>query len=379
MGVVRIGIVGPSWWVNYWHLPAIQNHPDAEITAVCGSAVRDIGEVHEKYGAHAAYYTNFEEMMDSANLDGVIICTPNDTHHPAVMAALERGLHVTCEKPVAMNAEEAREMADTAKKKGLIGMSNFPYRANPAAVKMNQLIKEGFVGTPLHITGSYHGAFGLGNRPGWRGLREKSGSGILGDLGSHLIDLARFVTGDEFTSVSGHTMTALWDDGLNGTPELVRTEDPRVLPRNDDSCAFLSEFKSGMQGIFHTSWVAQQGELTQHQELEVYGTDGRLHFLATHGGTLLRSIKRGTARWQDIPVEGTVHPSFAEKEEEDFFRPGRLNETNNTYRWIEAIRSGQQTIVPDLEDGWRSQLVIDAVIQSSAERKWIDIQEDKVV
>jgi predicted dehydrogenase len=373
LDTVRIGIIGPSWWVNYWHLAAIQTHPDAAIVAISGEQERDAEEVRAKYGPTARYYTDMNAMLDHATLDGVIVCTPNDLHHPATMAVLTRDLHVTCEKPLALNAAQAREMADEAKKRNLLGMTNFPYRDNPCVQKFRQLLAEGYIGTPMTVSGCYHGGFGLRNSPNWRGKRDRSGAGILGDLGSHLIDLARFITGEEFTAVAAHTLTTLWPDGTDAAPLLVRTEDPRVGNRNDDSCAFLAEFESGMQGNFHTSWVTHQGVYRQQQEIEVCGTEGRLHFLATHAGTFLRQLKPETGRWEDVDVPGIMRPEDAEEENEDYFRPGRHTPTNTTYRWIEAIRTGQAHVSPDLKDGWRAQQVIDAVIQASAERYWVSV------
>lgn len=374
-----MGIIGPSWWVDYWHLPALLRHPDAEIVALCGERVRDEAEIAEKYGAgrEIPFYTDLTKMLDEVALDGVVICTPNDVHHPAAMAALSRGVHVTCEKPVALNAAQAREMAAMAADKGLIGMSNFPYRGNPAAIEMRSQIQGGYIGDLLHISGQYHGGFGLLRAPGWRGSRTRSGSGILGDLGSHLIDLARFTTQDEFTSVTASSLTVLKSEvGAtgSGTSQRVRTEDPRVGDRNDDSCAFLSEFASGAQGIFHTSWIAYQGAYTQHQELEVYGTEGRLRFLSTHTGTHLKGLRVGSKRWEQIPVDSVTPYSENGEDEEDYFRPGRHNATSTTYRWIDAIRDGKTTISPDLTDGLHAQLVIDAVVQASADRRWVDVE-----
>ncbi|HLV79131.1 MAG TPA: Gfo/Idh/MocA family oxidoreductase [Chthonomonadaceae bacterium] len=370
---VRVGIIGPSWWVDYWHLPALQGHPAAVVTAVCGGKARDPEAVRAKYGPHAAYYTDMETMLDTAPLDGVIVCTPNDLHYPATMAALRRGLHVTCEKPVALNAEQAWEMAETAQASGLIGMCNFPYRDNPAAQRLHQFLKEGAIGTPLHVTGHYYGGYGLRGRPGWRALRARSGAGILGDLGSHLIDLVRFITGDEFSRVCAHSLTVLDASEPHGAPDLLRTEDPRVGPRNDDSCAFLAEFASGAQGLLHTSWMAWQGAGAQSQQIEIYGEEGRLTWTSTHAGSLLLHLPRGAQRPEPVLVEGTVSPDPAREENEDYFRPGRHTPTNTTYRWIEAIRTGQPALSPSLKDGWRAQQVIDAVVRSSAERRWIEV------
>lgn len=370
---VQIGIIGPSWWVNYWHLIGIRNHRNADIVAICGANLRDEAEVQQKYGAEAKCYIDVETMLAEVPLDGVVICTPNDLHCPFTLAALKAGVHVICEKPVALNAQEAQEMADTAVAHGLLAMTNFPYRDNPCVQTAKRMVSEGYVGRVLHVSGSYHGGFGLNRPPNWRGSRDRSGAGILGDLGSHLIDLAHYVLEDEFSSVCASSMTLLRNSETGEIDRLTRTEDPAVGNRNDDSCAFLAEFKSGAQGIFHTSWVAYQGAETQWQELDIYGTTGHLHFRATHAGTFLRGKRVGETHWQEIPVEGTVVPTFGMEEDEDYFRPGRHGTTNTTYRWIEAIRTGATAITPDLTDGLRAQKVIDAVILASKERRWVAI------
>jgi len=368
---VRVGIIGPSWWVDYWHLAGIRNHPAAEIHAVCGCTGREPGDVTHKYGVQARYYTDYEQMLEFVPLDGVVVCTPNDLHHPATMAALRHGVNVLCEKPLALNAAQAKEMADTARERGLIGMTNFPYRDNPAVAEMRTRLAGGYVGKILHVSGQYHGGFGLRNSPNWRASRERSGAGILGDLGSHLIDLARFVTGDEFAAVAAHSLTVLHSE--KGIDSIIRTEDPRAGARNDDSCAFLSEFRSGAQGIFHTSWIAYQGAYRQHQELEIYGSEGRIHFTANHSGAMVRGMRNGEdERWKLLLADNITLPQ-ENAEDEDWFRPGRKTETSTTYRWLEAIRTGQAGVSPSLDDGWHAQQVIDAVIQASAERRWVDI------
>ena len=372
---VRIGIIGPSWWVDYWHLPGIQNHPHAEIVAVCGNTPRDEADVQSKYGPNARFYTDVDTMLDEAALDGVVVCTPNDLHGPFTLAALKHGVNVTCEKPIALDAAEAQEMLATARSGSLLAMANFPYRDNPCVQTVRRMIAEGYIGRLLHISGQYHGGFGLQRPPNWRRMRDRSGSGILGDLGSHLIDLAYFVTEDEIASVCAHTMTLLRDAESGEIAGLARSEDPRVGNRNDDSCAFLAELSSGAQGIFHTSWVAYQGAEAQFQQLDIYGTAGRIQFVATHAGTFVRAKKVGESQWENIPVANTVLPTPGVEEDEDYFRPGRHTSSHTTYRWIEAIRRGDTTITPDLSDGLRAQEVIDAVILASKERRWVTIQE----
>ena len=365
-GLVRVGIIGPSWWVNYWHLAGLKTHAKASIVAVCGTKSRG-AEDTEKYGVDVPAFTDFERMLDEVEMDGVVVCTPNNLHYAASMAALKRGKHVICEKPMAMNATQAKEMAETADALGLLAMVNFPYRDNPNVIEFRKRIAEGYIGKILHVSGQYHGGFGSHRPPGWRGDREKSGAGILGDLGSHLIDLARYATHLEFSSVCAHNMTVFREAD---TIELIRTEDARAGSRNDDACAFLSEFEGGAQGVFHTSWVAYQGGYAQHQELEVFGTEGRLHYMANHSGTCLKGIREGKEQFFEVAhVPGVRQPEEGHSEE-DTFRPGRHSPSNTTYRWIEAISTGQKSVSPDMREGLKSQLVIDAILKSSANRKW---------
>ncbi len=164
-----MGIIGPSWWVDYWHLPAILNHPDAEIVALCGARPRDSADIAAKYGngKELPIYTDLDRMLDEVEIDGVVVHARQIMFtHPATMAALNRGIHVTCEKPIALNADQAREMASAAAAKGLVGMSNFPYRGNPAAIELRKQIESGYVGKVLHVSGQYHGGFRPAARAG---------------------------------------------------------------------------------------------------------------------------------------------------------------------------------------------------------------------
>ncbi len=105
----------------------------------------------------------------------------------------------------------------------------------------------------------------------------------------------------------------------------------------------------------------------------MYGSEGRLKFLSTHTGTHLKGIKVGEKRWEYFPIEAVTQYDELGEDQEDFFRPGRHNRTSTTYRWIDAIRDGNTSISPDLMDGLRAQLVIDAVIKAGKERRWVDV------
>lgn len=374
MEKVRIGVVGPSWWFDFWHLPAIQNHPEAELSAICSARPRSEEDAAQRYGKEAACYTDRTRMMENAALDGVIVCTPNDLHYPVTMEALKHNLPVLCEKPVALNAEQAREMARTAAERNLLAMSSFPYRGNPAILEFRRLVKDGYLGLLIHVSAEYHGAYGLDRPPNWRGSRSRSGSGILGDLGSHLIDLVRFTVCQEFVSVCSNNITLLRDPQTGVLQELISTEDPRAGDRNDDSCMFLALLSGGAQAMLHTSWVALQGEYWQTQEIEAYGTEGRLRFSANHLGTGLWGMKRGEKRLEAIPVENIVTPDSGQPPSQDNFRPGRGASNSVTWRWIDSLLKKDHYQSPSLQDGYITQLVSDAVLSADRTGAWVEIE-----
>ena len=367
-----MGVVGPSWWFDYWHLPAIRRHPAAEIVGVCGDRLRTPEEIRERYGDYAVYFTDLDRFLDDAKPDGVVICTPNDLHYPTAMAAMRRNIAVLIEKPIALDAATAWDLCEEWDASLVVGMVNFPYRFNPCVQKMRELILEGYVGHPLHIHATYHGGYGIGKAPGWRGNRQRSGSGILADLGSHLIDLCRFVLNREVTAVCAHNLTALWTENQTDAPRLLHTEGGHedIGLRNDDSCAFLCEWDDGVQGVLHTSWLAYQGAEAQTQHLEVHGSAGRLRFYASHLGTHLEGTRSPGREWERLPVEGVVFPADAMCDDEDYFRPNRLNAQSVTYQWLEAVSEGAAQTEPTLREGAKVQSVIDAVLRSSESRSW---------
>jgi predicted dehydrogenase len=106
---VRVGVIGTSWWADMMHLPSLKSHPGAQIAAICGRKRDRADDMARKYEIPRVF-TDYREMIARANLDAVVIATPQDLHYPMTMAALDAGLHVMCEKEMALNAHQAREM-----------------------------------------------------------------------------------------------------------------------------------------------------------------------------------------------------------------------------------------------------------------------------
>ena len=151
---VKIGMVGTSWWADAMHLPALQAHPQAEITAICGRNAANAQKMAERWDIPQVY-TDYRTMIDEGDLDAIVVSTANDTHYPITMKALEAGLHVLCEKPLALTYAHAQEMADLAEEKGLKHMVPFTYSFMPTARYIKELIEDGYIGQPYHLNLRY--------------------------------------------------------------------------------------------------------------------------------------------------------------------------------------------------------------------------------
>ncbi len=156
--------------------------------------------------------TDWRRLLERDDVDLIDICTPGDTHAEIAIAALEAGKHVLCEKPLANSVEEAERMARAAEDAaghGIRSMVGFTYRRVPAIAYARQLVEEGLLGRILHVRGAYLQDWLVdpASPLTWRLQKERAGSGALGDIGAHVIDLAQFVTGESLTGVSALTET----------------------------------------------------------------------------------------------------------------------------------------------------------------------------
>ena len=198
----------------------------------------------------------------------MIISTINRTHHPLTLAAIDAGVHVLCEKPLAMNAVEAEQMAAAARSAGLTCHVPFTYRFMPIFQYAKQLLEAGFVGRPYLLNLRYFTGFARDGEYAWRFDRAEAGSGILGDLGSHWIDMARWLLGE----VSAVTCV------LSHQVERGPRPDGEPYDATDDGSNIILEFESGAQGVIVASALAyEDGPFGQSHHLDLHGSDGTLH------------------------------------------------------------------------------------------------------
>jgi predicted dehydrogenase len=371
---VRIGVVGTSWWADSMYLPALSRHPHADVRAVVGTREAHTREFAARWGIPGAY-TSLEAMLDSEALDAVTIMAPNVHHHPYTMAALARGLHVLCEKPLGMTSAQAREMTEAAERLGVVNMCPFTYSFMPYARYTKALVDEGYIGRPYHLNLRYYADYGRDGAYIWRFDLGEAGAGISGDLGSHWSYVARWLFGEvvAVTAVFGRVV-----------PRAPRP-DGRPFEVAEDSAMILLEFASGATGNIHVSSVAYEpSRFGQLHAWELHGSEGTLHVtcdwdhvervegVRVAGAEADRTVER--ARIAELPIpdrfyeglrRGSVHETY-----KDTFR-----ERDNMARgFVTAIATGG-VATPSFRDAWAVQRIVDAAGRSAREGRRVTIEE----
>jgi predicted dehydrogenase len=365
---LRIGIVGVGWWANAVHARGILSHPRAELVALSCRTEEKLRKAGQDLGVEALY-TDYRELLDHEALDAVTISATHNAHYPIALAALERGLHVFCEKPLGMNSEQTAHLVRAAREAGVKTMVAFTNRWVPEAVCARQLLMDGACGEVFH----YHlcklaGYGGPGGQWMWRADPELAGGGVLFDLGCHVIDLAHWLIGPI--------------EAVCATQETTVPERPRdgvMTPTPvDDSTAFLARFCDGVQGIFHVSWTAIGGRVERH---EICGSEAMLTLNLDHDNwinALDVSGRSGTPEPVPVPdwAQGEIPRQASTPEQREIARRAFIEDHPSLVRaFIDAIVDDADPS-PTFEDGHHTQAVMDAIILSSREQRWVDIGTD---
>ena len=355
---VRIGVIGAGKIATLRHLPAYKRAQEAgkaELVAVADPLAAAAEAAATTFGVPHAF-ADYRELL-ALPLDAVSICTPNSYHEPIALAAIAAGKHVLCEKPLALSHEGARRMAEAAEAAGVITAVNFRYRFIPSAWFAHDLIAAGELGEIYHVYGDYfNGSMVDPQTPvAWRQARAESGSGALGDLASHLIDLYRYWFG-EIAAVQGHLRTF--------TTERPAPGGGTATVDVDDAATCLLRLASGAEGLVNASRNAVGH--SNHQRVEVYGTKGSLVYgiekWDVGGDRLHLCLGAGQARYDafaTVPVPPSYLAGHPERAMDDF---------------IDAIRNGTP-MSPNFADGVRCQEILDATELSAKEGRWIALAQ----
>jgi len=356
----RAGVVGTGMWSEQEHVPGLASRGDVDVVALSGRNPARLGELADRF-AIPGRHVDWRAMLAAERLDVLTIVTPNVLHHPIALSALQAGVHVICEKPLAMDAGQARELCALAEARRLQTLTFFTHRALAAAAHVKQLVENGFLGRPLHVSAAYLTTSHLkpGKGASWRMRRAEAGTGVVGDIGSHLIDLVRWWLGD-LTAVSAQWQLP-FPDRAGGPVD------------GDESCDFLARLACGAQGVFQANkLMAGRGN---YQRIELCGDKASLVYEADPGvepgwtGRVLAGRPGGTGL-TELPLPAALTAGLEAPDP-----AGRLAAYRRlTDPFFAAIGGAEaDPATPSFRDGAAVQAVLDAVATSAGRGAWVEV------
>ena len=269
----KVGIVGCGGIAGLCHVPGWQAHPDVEIAAVCDVDKARAAALAQKAGAKSVF-SDFRKLARLKELDAVDVCAPNRVHTPAVLAALEAGKHVICEKPLAVTVREVAAMGQLARRKKRKLMTAQNCRYHPMAVAIKRFVDDGAIGKPIHARVYSMRRNLLPGAPGFID-RALSGGGPCMDIGVHSLDLALHfmgfpkpvrVTGtSKLNFAKGHDIPGGWGEW------------DRKLFSVEDFAAGFVHFESGSTLVLETSWLNHQEEDERMEDI-IFGSAGSIYW-----------------------------------------------------------------------------------------------------
>jgi predicted dehydrogenase len=381
VAMVGYGFMGAAhsqgWRVapRFFDLPA-----QPEMSLLVGRNSGPVAEAAAKWG-WAETTTDWREAIRRDDIDVIDIVTPGDSHAAIAIAALEAGKHVLCEKPLANTVDEAAAMADAAASaatRGVYAMVGFTYRRVPAATFARELVTGGAIGEVRQVRAEYLQDWLVDETAplAWRLQKEHAGSGALGDIGAHAIDLSQFITGQRLTGVSGIIDTVVTErpllaegSGLSGT---AGTGFGTVTV--DDVALFNGRFEGGALGSFVASRMSTGRK--NALRIEVSGSRGAIAFdledlnaLGYYDGTA-PTDRQGFSK---ILVTEPEHPYVASWWPAGHMLGYEHGFVHQAKDFVEAIATGTQPR-PSFTDGYQVQRVLGAVEQSSgADGLWTSV------
>ncbi len=354
---IRVGLIGTSAWVADFHLPSFESHGGAVVAAICGRDQQRAEALAERHGVEQVF-ADYQIMIDRASLDAVAVVTPEDLHHPMVMAALQAGLHVLCEKPMAFTAAESGEMLSAAASAGVKHMVQFTNRGLPHYRYVKTLLDDGYVGE------AYHGYFfwptGWGpsqdvNSYHWAADARRA-KGAVSQLGAHMIDVARWYLG-EVVRVSGSLRTFVQRAGPDG----------RSMKNASDSACVLLDFASGAHAVIHVGLpnIVGPGLSRTGQTVIISGHDGTLETRCDPWTgpnppvSEIAGVRRGAGQAETLTIPDEYFGGADREQAFDVFQ----RESIGPRLFVDAIANDLE-IAPNFHDGHEVQRIIEAAAQS---------------
>jgi predicted dehydrogenase len=356
---VRVGIIGTSWWTETMFLASFKSHISAEITAICGRNQDRAQELAGEYGIPHVF-SDYRALLEQPNLDAVVVATPDDLHYPMTMDALDVGLHVLCEKPMALNAQDAWAMYEKAEAARVKHMVLFTWRWQPDFLFLKRLVDGGYVGHCYQAYFSFLGPFGREPEYQWRFDSQRS-NGVISDLGAHMIDFARWYLGD-VRKVSAHLATFIDRPDVEGKPS---------VPVNDSAVVTL-QFDHGTQAVIQVSAMAHKADRGVDINILLHGASGSLEAEHIFFGSEARVKVLGARHDEEVFGRLAIPDDLQmDLEESDPFDP-YVKHSAGPRLFIDAILE-DRSVSPNFYDGFKVQEVIDATLESHQNKCWVSL------
>lgn len=371
---LRFGMVGAGYMAKM-HSLALRNLPGLawpdvpalEMRRIADLSAEAAREAAQRWG-WAAASTDWRDVTRADDIDAVIILTPNNSHAEIAQDAFRHGKHVFCEKPLANTIEAAREMLLAARSSGCRSMVNYVYRNWPAIQLAKNIISDGRIGDPILFEGRFYQDYA--NDPtlpyAWRHNRKVAGSGALGDIGSHITDIACHLLGPvaRVSARSARFMPTRPD--ASGKPVAVDV---------DDMTIFLAEFGSGATGTIGAGW-----SMTGHKtdiSFDIVGTKGALKFSWEHSNELMvydSRDEKGREGFRHVVIGG-MHPQAGIF----WYAPGQGLGYGEAFaitlrRFVDSIVTGKNA-TPSFEEAYHISAVTDAVARAAESARWVDVDK----
>ncbi|WP_139996139.1 Gfo/Idh/MocA family protein [Paenibacillus paridis] len=385
MEKVRVGMVGYKF-MGKAHSNAYRALPmffpeviKPEMTAICGRDPEGLEQARAQFG-WASSETDWKELVKREDIDLIDINAPSDAHKAIALAAAAAGKHIFCEKPLALTLADSREMLEAAESAGVKHMVGFNYRFAPAIQLAKKLVSDGRIGEIHHFRAVFlqdwiiDPSFPLV----WRLQKEIAGSGSHGDLGAHLIDMARYLVG-EFNEVIGMSETFVKErpiaSAMTGLSAKGSEDGPRGEVTVDDATVFMTRFANGALGSFEATRFAAGHRCTN--AFEINGSKGSIKFDFERMNELQVYFTDDAEDVQGFRRVLATDPSHAYM---DAWWPAghtigyEHTFTHEMHELMQAFAEDRQP-VPNFVDGVKCQEVLEAVDRSIAERRWVSISE----
>ncbi len=357
MSTLNFAIIGTGGITLQNHLPGLALCNDVKVTALCDANPATLETARQATGAEFTT-SNWEEIVARDDIHAVIIATPNVFHPPIAIAAARAGKHILSEKPLALNAADAAEMAAKADKADVRHMTAFTYRFVPAMRYLHHLIKQGDAGMIYHYRSCRLQDWGTRN-VGWRQQRKMAGTGEIGDMLSHRIDFGRHLIGEYKRLV-----TSL----VNHTP--VRDGAPNDT---DDWVGLLGEFVTGTTAFMESSKLASgvNESWRSPDRVELNGSEASFSF-TTGCWNELQFGKLGGPGMAALPIPKEFYVWPGSSRDPGVGDPLVSFRYDQAVEFVNAIREERPCAIT-LDDGAKAQKVIDAAVTSAETGQWVEL------